>query len=157
MYFGHAISGLKDNVFQVSNKELPANLYFYIALLYDYNTHSRYLKIGTAKRLSQRYDLKSPIARNYRLYGNYNYTYVRILSAVSVEKDKAYSMENEAREVIKKMKGFVYIFLMIDFAISFCHKLSSCRRMNLHLCLIRMNMERNIKSMGDLRKISHQY
>lgn len=34
---------------------------------------------------------------------------MRILSAVSVEKDKAYSMENEAREVIKKMKGFVYV------------------------------------------------
>lgn len=32
MYFGHAISGLKDNVFQVSNKGMPAN----IALLYDY-------------------------------------------------------------------------------------------------------------------------
>lgn len=44
MYFGHAISGLKDNVFQVSNKEIPANLYFYIALLYDYNTRSRYLR-----------------------------------------------------------------------------------------------------------------
>ena len=109
MYFGHAVSGLKDNVFQVSNKGMPANLYFYIALLYDYNTRSRYLKIGTVKKLTQRYDLKSPIDRNYRLYGNYNYTHVRILSAVSVEKDKAYSMENEAREVIKKMNGFVYI------------------------------------------------
>lgn len=109
MYFGHAISGLKDNVFQVGDNEIPAKLYFYIALLYDYNTRSRYLKIGTAKKLSQRYDLKSPIARKYRLYGNYNYTHVRILSAISVEKDKAYSMENEAREVIKKMKGFVYV------------------------------------------------
>ena len=109
MYFGHAVSGLKDNVFQTSNKGIPANLYFYIALLYDYNTRSRYLKIGTAKKLTERYDLKSPIARKYRLYGNHNYTHVRILSAVSVEKDKAYSMENEAREVIKKMKGFVYV------------------------------------------------
>lgn len=109
MYFGHAVSGLKDNVFQTSNKGIPANLYFYIALLYDYNTRSRYLKIGTAKKLSQRYDLKSPIGRKYRLCGNHNYTHVRILSAVSVEKDKAYSMENEAREVIKKMKGFVYV------------------------------------------------
>lgn len=49
MYFGHAVSGLKDNVFQVSYDGVPANLYFYIALLYDYNTRSRYLKIGTAK------------------------------------------------------------------------------------------------------------
>lgn len=66
-------------------------------------------KQGRPKKLSQRYDLKSPIGRKYRLCGNHNYTHVRILSAVSVEKDKAYSMENEAREVIKKMKGFVYI------------------------------------------------
>ena len=109
MYFGYAVSGLKDNVFQVSDEGMPANLYFYIALLYDYNTRSRYLKIGTAKKLTARYDLKSPVARKYRLYGNHNYTHVRILSAVSIEKDKAYSMENEAREVIKKMNGFVYI------------------------------------------------
>ena len=109
MYFGHAISGLKDNVFQTTNKGIPANLYFYIALLYDYNTRSRYLKIGTAKKLTERYGLNSLIAKRYRFCGNYNYTHVRILSAVSVEKDKAYSMENEAREVIKKMKGFIYI------------------------------------------------
>lgn len=107
MYFGYAVSGLKDNVFQVSDEGMPANLYFYIALLYDYNTRSRYLKIGTTKKLTARYDLKSPVARKYRLYGNHNYTHVRILSVVSVEKDKAYSMENEAREVIKKMKGFI--------------------------------------------------
>lgn len=49
MYFGYAVSGLKDNVFQVSDEGMPANLYFYIALLYDYNTRSRHLKIGTAK------------------------------------------------------------------------------------------------------------
>lgn len=109
MYFGHAISGLKDNVFQINDKGVPANLYFYIALLYDYNTRSRYLKIGTAKKLTKRYGLNSSLAKRYRFCGNYNYTHVRILSAVSVEKDKAYSMENEAREVIKKMKGFVYI------------------------------------------------
>lgn len=109
MYFGYVVSGLKDNVFQVSDEGMPANLYFYIALLYDYNARSRYLKIGTAKKLTARYDLKSPIAKKYRLYSNHNYTHVRILSAVSVEKDKAYSMENEAREVIKKMKGFVYV------------------------------------------------
>ena len=109
MYFGQAVSGLKAHGFQVSNVGVPAYLYFYIALLYDYNTRSRYLKIGTAKKLTARYDLKSPVARKYRLYGNHNYTHVRILSAVSVEKDKAYSMENEAREVIKKMNGLVYI------------------------------------------------
>lgn len=45
MYFGHTISGLKDNVFQTTNKRIPANLYFYIALLLDKNEYGEKYKI----------------------------------------------------------------------------------------------------------------
>ena len=109
MYFGFTCSGLKDNDFRIGSNRAPENLYFYIALLYDYTTRSRYLKVGTAKKLDKRYDPKYLMGCNYRFGGGHKYTHVRILAAVSVEKDKAYSMENEAREVIKKMKGFTWI------------------------------------------------
>lgn len=109
MRFGFTCSGLKDNEFRVGPDKPPANLYFYIALLYDYTTRSRYLKIGTAKRLDYRYDSKRLMGYNYRFGGGHKYTHVRILAAVSVEEDKAYSMEDEAREVIKKMKGFTWV------------------------------------------------
>lgn len=109
MHFGFTCSGLKDNDFRIGSDKLPASLYFYIALLYDYTTRSRYLKVGTAKRLDYRYDSKRLMGYNYRFGGGHKYTHVRILAAVSVEEDKAYSMEDEAREVIKKMKGFTWV------------------------------------------------
>lgn len=109
MYFGFTCSGLKDNDFRISSNRAPENLYFYIALLYDYTTRSRYLKVGTAKKLDKRYDPKYLMGYNYRFGGGHKYTHVRILAAISVEKNKAYSMENEAREVIKKMKGFTWV------------------------------------------------
>ena len=109
MRFGFTCSGLKDNNFRIGPDQPSATLYFYIALLYDYTTRSRYLKIGTAKTLEQRYNPKYPIGYSYRFGGGHKYTHVRILAAISVEEDKAYSMENEAREVIKKMKGYTWI------------------------------------------------
>lgn len=108
MYFGYARSDWKDNDFSFDSVH-GAMVYFYIALLYDKKTHTRYLKVGTAKNINKRYNANYPIGRRYRFNSGHNYTHVRILATIAVETAQAYSLEKEAREILKKVKGLTWV------------------------------------------------
>ena len=109
MRYGRAQSKWKDNSFTLPLLTMNSMSYFYIAILYDLNTRSRYLKIGIATNLRTRYRIDSPIGKDYRFRQGYNYTHVRLLAAIQVELDIAKDLEKESRRILQQEKGLVYI------------------------------------------------
>lgn len=108
MFVGLALSDWKDNHFTCDLQQ-PDCLWFYIAILYDYNTRSRYLKIGTARQLNKRYNPNSPTGKKYRYSNAHQYTHVRLLAAVQLDRTTAEDFEIQARKVLQQEKGLVYI------------------------------------------------
>ena len=109
MRYGRVQSKWKDNSFTLPQLEKTSMSYFYIAILYDLNTHSRYLKIGITTSLRSRYNIDSPIGRVYRFQQGHNYTHIRLLAAIQVELNIAEDLEKESRRILQQEKGLSYV------------------------------------------------
>lgn len=109
MQYGRVQSKWKDNSFTFPPSVKIPMSYFYIAILYDLNTHSRYLKIGITTSLRSRYNINSPIGKVYRFQQGHNYTHVRLLAAIQVESNIAEDLERESRRILQQEKGLIYI------------------------------------------------
>lgn len=100
-----------------------------------------------ARKLDNRYNPNSSIGKKYRYSNAHQYTHVRILAAVQLEKPIAEDFEIQTRKVLQQEKGLVYVPSIASNTSYFPLQLKFLS-MNLRLNYIRENMEKHIKFMG---------